>query len=219
MGRTRNGLLRGTSGRVGPLVVADSDGDQSIVRILPKLTTKPPKQSQLEQRAVFKTATEFVRQNQEVLRLGFQAKGAVKPISAAASFILKNAVTGTYPAYKIDVTKVKTSVGVGGIATVPKPVITVSANMSFNLTWEPSNVYSGDALILRNQDELVLLLFNETAGFSFSSIGAATRATGTFHAHLPSDVAGDKVHAWLFFVGIDGKVSPSQHVGPVLSVD
>lgn len=54
MRKTLNGLLKGVSGSVGPVVVARGQGDEDIVRIKPSKSTKPKKQSQLDQQSIFK---------------------------------------------------------------------------------------------------------------------------------------------------------------------
>ena len=220
MGTTRNGLLRSINGRVGPVVVANSDDDVSIVRILPKLSTKPPKQAQLNQREIFKAVMKFVKQNQEVMRIGYQSyKGAVKPLNAAASFILKNAVTGVYPNYKIDYSAVQTSEDSGAIGGVAESTMVPVAGGKVTITWDPTQSYSGTKELLRNLDDAVIMLLNETSGYAGSRTGLATRGSGTATVRIPISHPGDKVHAWLFFASVDGKVTPSQYMGPIVALE
>ena len=215
MGTTKNGLLKGISGQVGPVQVCDGEG-VSIVKIMPKASTKPPKQSQLDQRAIFKTVIKFVTQIQKILDIGYQSYvGAVKPLNAAMSYHLKNAVTGIAPDKKLDFTKVQISKRSGLEEDHTAAAVPAAGNL-INLTWDPSEDFDKVEQLERNLDHGMLLVYSETKGLSYTNLGGPTRSEAAYSARLPRVFIGDKVHCYFFFASIDGKVSNSQYLGAMV---
>lgn len=214
MGKTLNGILAGTSGKVGPVVVAKGQGDEDIVRIKPSKTTKLPKQSQLDQRSIFSKVTAFTTQTQSVMNIGYQAfQKEVKPLNAANQYLLKNAVTGTTPLnFKLDLTKVKISKENGGLQLVDVAMVsTVAAKLT--LSWDfNAEEYNAAELIKRGLDQGVILLYNEATGYSFTRTDNVLRSAGTVTITVSKSFTGVPVHVWMFFAAVDGQVSPTQYL-------
>ena len=216
MGTTKNGLLRGVSGQVGPVVVANGI-DRSIVRIMPKESTKAPKLSALTQRAVFKVATKFVTQTKAVMYAGYQAyKDNIKPLNAALSYHVRNAVSGTYPDFKINPEKVKISKDNGGLKEEKDAAVVAATGTTLNITWDSTMYYTDPELEDRNQDTTLVLVYDETKSITLTAVGAGTRGLSKQSVRLPRVFAGDKVHVYFCFVSLDGKVSNSQYLNTVV---
>ncbi|WP_158800626.1 DUF6266 family protein [Pedobacter sp. L105] len=216
MATTENGLLRGLRGSVGPVVVSNGDG-VSIVRIKPKKTTKAPQQSQIDQRANFKMVSDFVTQHQKLLKIGFQAyQGAVKPLNAVSSYLLKNAIIGTSPNYEFDFTKVKLSKDGGGLLQEFYASAAVATGSVLNITWDPKGLYNDADLIERNLDSAYVMAYDEVKGVSVQLLDGPTRDKGELSFRMPRAFIGDKTHVYFFFVSVDGKVSNTQYLGSVV---
>lgn len=216
MGTTKNGLLRGVSGQVGPVVVANGNG-RSIVRIMPKDSTKAPKLSALTQRANFKMVTKFVTQTKAVMSVGYQAyKDNIKPLNAALSYHVRNAVSGTYPDFKINLEKVKISKDDGGLKEEQSAAVVAAAGAILNISWDSTMYYTVPELEDRNLDETLVLVYDESKSISLSAVGAGTRGLSKQAVRLPKVFAGDKVHVYFCFVSQDGKVSNSQYLNTVV---
>ncbi len=214
MGKLENGLLRGVRGLVGPIVVAKGIG-VSIVRIKGEKTSKPPKQSQVNQRNRFKRAIKFVTQTKSVMSIGYQyyTGGVIKPLNAAMRDLLDNGITGVSPDYKIDFPNVQISKSEGGLKEEHNAVLAATAGQNLTVSWDAEEVYSTNDLLIRNLDKVMILLYNETNDMSFTSVGDVTRAEGTKTIHLPRVFVGGKVHGWMFFSSAEGNVSNSQYMG------
>lgn len=218
MGTTKNGLLRGLSGKVGPVIVSNGN-DLSIIRIIPKVSKKPPKKLQLVQRARFKVGTKFVRQIKDVLEIGYQSyTEAVKPLNAAVSYHVKNAVTGIYPNFKIDPSGIKISIDNGGLREEFSTTVVAVSGATLNITWNPGAEYFGPELVDRNLDETVVLIYDETKGITLTAIRTARRGHGRLVLLLPKAFTGGRLHVYFFFVSEEGGVSNSQYLGSVEAI-
>lgn len=214
MGKTLNGILAGTSGKVGPVVVAKGQGDEDIVKIRPSKSTKPKKQSRLDQESIFSKVSDFVTQSQSVLTIGYQSyQGEVKPLNAASQYLLKNAVIGSSPLnFKLDLTKVKISKEKGALQPVAVTMETAGPS-KLKFSWDAAPEGFSDAeLLTRGSDQGIILLYNEANGYSFSRTNNALRSAGTVTVTVSSFFTAVPIHAWFFFAATDGKVTPSQYL-------
>lgn len=216
MATTKKGLLRGVRGRVGPVVVCDA-GDKSIVKIRPQKSKKAPKLPQLSQRAAFKMVKQFVDKTQDIMRIGYyDYLRKERPLNAATAYHLKNAVTGTYPDFKIDPVKIKISRDQGGLKQEFNASVSIDADDILKISWDFAAIYNPFEMLKRKLDRAVVLIFNETKLLTSTSTGKVTRAAGKLEANLPKVFQGDRLHCYFFFAAVDGKVSNSQYLGVVM---
>ena len=112
MGTIRKGANGGFSGKAGS-VVGSSWRDVDYIKGLPKLSSKPATERQLEQRAKFATAVNFLQPVKQLLNLGFstQRTGRATGYNIGLRHLLENAIAGDYPTYGIDYSKVVISKG------------------------------------------------------------------------------------------------------------
>ncbi|WP_158796182.1 DUF6266 family protein [Pedobacter sp. L105] len=215
MATTKNGLLRGLSGKVGPIVVCKGK-DKSIVKILPKKTTKAPKLPQLSQRAIFKMVKQFIDQTQQVMRIGYyDYLHTERPLNAATAYHLKNAVIGVYPDFTMDAVKIKVSRDQGGLKQEFNATVSIDAGDILKVSWDFATIYNPFEMLKRKLDQAVLLIFDETKQLTSSRIGEVTRAAGKLEVSLPKAFQGDQLHCYFFFAAEDGKVSNTQYLGVI----
>lgn len=217
MAKLQIGILGAISGAVGTVVGAVVRGVATI-RAKPKKSTKPPVQSQINQRSKFGLMTGFLANAKSEIEIGYQSyNNVMSPMNAAVQFNLKNAITGVTPDFKVDYPNVQISKG----SLLGSSTITVAAvaGAMLNITWDVTAELSESDQLLRSTDEGVIMLYAENGKRFLHSIGTITRGDGLINVHLPKVFVGDKLHTWFFFMTADGKsVSTSQYLGSPLGI-
>lgn len=215
MGTIRNGLLKGIRGRVGPVVVTKFNKEKSIVKILPNKTRKAPKIAQKVQRARFRTGQKFVISANSLISIGYRNnKAKAKPLEAACSYHVKNAVQGEYPDFSIDPSKIIISIDHGGLKHERSAKMSMVKCNIVEVTWDTAGKYNPCELLDRNNDDTLFLLYNETKGTLYMG-EKVMRREGTLSRKIPSKNVGDVIHGYFFFAAKDGKVSNSQYLGSI----
>ena len=211
----KNGLLYGMRGKVGPVVVAKYTKDKSIVRILPNQTRKAPKFKQKVQRTRFGAGRKFVLSALSFITIGYRNnKSKDKPLDAACSYHMKNAVQGEYPNFTIDPSKIMISIDHGGLKYERTAKMALIKNNTIQLTWDTTGKYNPCELLVRNHDQALFLLYNETKA-TVHLAEKTWRKDGAAMLSIPSIIRGDLVHGYFFFAAKDGKVSNSQYLGSI----
>jgi hypothetical protein len=129
--------------------------------------------------------------------------------NAAMAYNLANAISGTYPDYSIDLSKVLVSRG-----ALPAEVNAqaTSANGAINLTWE-NNSGVGSA---KQTDKALVVVYNDTKGLAVYETADVERMVATDTISIPSDWVEDSVDLFLGFMSEDGKeVSNSVYLGTI----
>jgi hypothetical protein len=207
MGKIAQGVLGGFSGKVGNIVGGTWKGID-YMRIKPANVSNPKTQGQLDQRSKFSTVLRFLQPLTDFLKVGFKLY-AIKmtQFNSAMSYNLNNAITGTYPNFTIDYTKVLVSRG----SLVGAAAASSSAGV-VEFSWT-DNSGSGNALAT---DKALLVVYNATKGYAVYDTAGASRATQAQNLTVPSDFSGDSVEAFIGFVSEDGKeVANSVYIGSV----
>ncbi|SDZ84840.1 DUF6266 family protein [Pedobacter hartonius] len=217
MAKIIKGILGEVSGLVGSVVGAVVRGVATI-RSRPKKSTKPPVQSQVNQRTKFGIATDFITSAKRVVDIGFQSyKNRMSPSNAAVQDLLNNAITGVAPNFKIDYPNVTLSKG--SLPDSPSmKLLPPVAGAQLVVTWNPVELGEEDALVY-GQDLTVFMVYDEDANRFLFLVRAASREAGRRELDLPYFFVGDKLHVWVFFVSPDGKsVSTSQYLGSGIAI-
>ena len=208
MGKMNNGILDNFSGAIGKVVGSNWRG-VPYMRSKAKKRTGKLSDAQLEQQAKFAVAGKFTQSMNDLLTLGFRDQ-AIKMTGKnfAQSLILKDAITGTYPDFQIDYSKVLLSQG--KLPKVKKPVVTAEANGIIRFTW------TNDAKrkLAKVNDQAILVAYCPEENETEYAFGAAREAgTGTLDV---SEFTGKKVHTWISFISADNKdVATSIYTGLV----
>lgn len=210
MGKSLNGILAGTRGKVGPVVVQKGTKGYTIVKIKSEPTNKPPKVKQINQRTKFGLVTSFVGNFKRFIDLGFQKNDdELLPFAAAVQYNLANAVTGLAPNYKIDLPKVKLSIG--GLYGSNTLKLVMAADGDFTLTWDPEYLEPVEKE-QRDTDMVMLVVYDPLHDRIFYN-NVFTRGEYKIISTVPRSFAGGPLHAWLMFLSQDKtEVSKSEYI-------
>jgi hypothetical protein len=211
MGTYRKGILGSFSGKVGTVVGSSWNGID-YMRSLPRPSGKAPTNAQLIQRVKLALATGFLRPISSLVNIGFKSL-AVKQtgFNVATSQIISEAITGTYPDFLIDYSKVLISKGNltgpwNAVASSPAPSV-------LNIIWT-DNTGSGTA---KDTDKAVLLVYNPVQSQYVFTLDGADRLESADSLALPADFSGDTVEVWIAFISADKKtISTSIYAGNVV---
>jgi hypothetical protein len=205
MGTIKKGILGGFSGKVGTVVGASWKGI-AYMRSLPQKVRNPRTEPQRMQRSKFALSLALLQPMTAFLRTGWKLYAHKQsPFNAAMSYTIANAITGTYPDYDIDPSKVLVSRG----ALAPAAG-TAIAPASGNL------VFQWDCVNGNTTDKALIAVLNLAKGEAITNTAGAERAAETQTVVMPADWIGDEVQAYLGFISDDGKeVANSVYMGAV----
>ncbi|QEC65989.1 hypothetical protein FRZ67_01205 [Panacibacter ginsenosidivorans] len=209
MGTINKGILGGFSGTVGTVIGGSWKGID-YMRSQPSRKSGTTSQPQLEQQAKFSLIVKFLQSMTGLVMVTFH-NYAVKMtgFNSALSYNIKNVITGTYPSYAIDYTKVLVSRGDLPNAGGPAAVAGTAGNINF--TWT-DNSGMGKAAAT---DNAVLVAYSSTMNLTIYDLEAATRnaAAATLNA---ATFSGETVEVYIGFMSEDGReVASSIYLGQV----
>lgn len=211
MGTIKQGILGGFSGKVGTVIGSSWKGI-SYMRGQAQHVKNPRSAGQLNQRSKFSLALSFLQPVVPYIRIGYKSQAAKQTeFNAAMSYTIKNAITGSYPNYALDYTKIVVSKG--GLTQVTGATATWDNNSNeVKIDWT-DNSGVGNALAT---DKAMPFIYNKAKGETIYDTAGATRATHTQSLTVPNDWEGDKVEVYLGMVSEDGKeVADSIYLGEV----
>ena len=147
----------------------------------------------------------------EFLRVGYKLyANKMTQFNSAMSYQLQNAITGVYPDFSIDYTKVLVSKGALLRAEAATGVSTEAGVVK--LSWT-DNSTSGGA---KATDKALIMLHNGDKKVAVYDTAGSARSVGTQSLSVPVDFSGDEVQAYLGFISEDGtEVSNSVYVGAI----
>lgn len=197
----RSSTFGAMSGRHGDSVASmDKDG-KSII----KLYTQPSKSSteaQVAHRAKFGLVNKVLSTHHRLFKNTFGRMG----VNKAVAFAMKNAVTGSYPDYEIDYTKLTLSDGT--LPTASKLMVEITSGTTVNVTWD-NHIFLED----NPTDTANLVFMDSVTKKSVFFTGNATRIDGAMQADLSDVWAGNAIYCWFFFADpANGNKSISQYV-------
>ena len=209
MGTIKKGILGGFSGKVGTVVGGSWKGI-SYMRSLPQKVKNPRTEGQVSQRSKFAITMYYLKPMTAFLRTGWKLYAhRQSPINAAMSYALANAITGAYPDYDIDPSKVLVSRG--SLATA----VNANANDaggSIDISWDDNSGVSN----AKQTDKALIAIANPTKGEAVTITTGEERMTGYQNVAIPADWSGDEVQVYLGFISEDGKeVSNSVYLGVI----
>lgn len=210
MGTISKGILGGFSGKVGTVVGANWRG-MDIIRSLPKKSSRIPTEEQLSQRLKFALVASFLAPLQPILSAFFgQAQNERSRRNLATSYHLKEAITGTFPNFTMDFTKV--IVTKGDLLGPQNLVATPAAGAQVAFAWE-DNSGQGNSV---TTDGLLIVVYNPERSLYETRQMAATRTALSYNLDLPDSWATETVHVWVSMTSADGKkAANSFYVGAV----
>ena len=130
--------------------------------------------------------------------------------NSAMSYILKNAVTGSYPNFTVDYANALISRG--SLAGVLNGAAASSAAGSVEFTWGDNTSESNASAT----DKAMILAYNSSKGEAIFVTDGAARSAGSQNLTVPDDFSGDSVECFIAFISEDGlSVANSKYVGSV----
>ncbi len=210
MGKITDGILGGFSGTVGTVVGAAWRGIE-YMRGRSKKRSGNPVQSQLDQQAKFALMLKFMRPLRGLVDSTFK-NYAINMTAAnyALSSNLNGAITGDFPDFSVDCSKVVLSHGTVGPALMP--LATAGAGSKVNFTWKDTTLLSIDA---KPDDQAILVAYDMEDNYCLYSMKGGKRSEETALLDLTL-LSGKTVQTWLCFTSADGKrFSDSQFTGEV----
>ena len=212
MGIIRNGANGGFSGKAGS-VIGSSWNSLSYIKGLYKKSTKPATLKQLDQRLRFATAVRYLAPIKDVLNLGYKGQTANRATgyNMGVQYALTNAITGVYPDYEIDHSKIQVSKG-----TLLKPTgvsLASSAAAQLEVSWS-AQINDLNAFA---DDQLFIVLYNKDQAFFTikTDLGARGDAMAVFA--VPADFSTQVVEVYLFYINRDNtRRSLSTYSGPLV---
>lgn len=209
MATITKGILGAIRGTVGTVTGSSWQGIDYI-RTRASAHTKPSTQRQVEQQARFLLVLHFLQPIISLIMLGFKAYAVKKTgYNAAMSYNIKNAVSGTYPSYQLDYSKVLFSRGDLPGALNADAVSTEAGKVTF--TWS-DNSGTGKA---SSGDKALLLVYCVEMKLAIFTTGSALRSAAT-ETLLVTEFSGQEVETWMAFISQDGKdLASSVYTGKI----
>ena len=206
MGTYSTGANGAFSGKVGS-VIGSNWRSVDYLRGLSKRKKKGASELQLAQQMRFALCANQLRVIKDVLNLGFSDKklNKITGYNAAVKIFLSEAVTGEYPNYGIDYSKIKLSKG-----SLYPGELSVRLDSEIVISWTNDvNDFNSST-----NDKLLIIIFNENKKF-YKLNDAHTRDEQGISIPLSGN-PNDVLHFWSFFVKSDRSVvSDSQYIGTV----
>jgi hypothetical protein len=213
MGTIKKGILGGFSGKVGTVVGASWKGI-AYMRSLPQKVRNPRTEPQRMQRSKFALTLAFLKPMNGLLRMGWKLYAhRQSPINAAMSYTIANAITGAYPNYAIDASKV--FISRGSLSPALNASATAVAGGTVAFAWSDN---SGSSTA-RQTDKALLAVVNPDKSEAVFETAGAGRSAGTQAVVTPSDWLGETVHAYIGFIADDGRdLANSVYLGAITVV-
>jgi hypothetical protein len=210
MGTYNKGILGAFSGKVGPVVGASWRG-KDVLRSLPKRVKRIPTPQQESQRLKFTLMSAFLTPFYPILRRFYGSNSATQTrVNQAMSYHLKEAIIDDGTSFEIDFTKVVMTKG--DLVGLENPQVTAAAGGVLNFTWV-DNSGQGQA---KEDDELVIALFEETTDTSLFTLSGGERSSGNTVYTASTALIGLNVHVWIGVASSDEKrYATSVYLGTV----
>lgn len=209
MGKIKQGILSGFSGKVGSIVGVSWKGNP-YMRSKPLPSTKEPTFPQQMHRKKFALAQSTLQQLTPFIRVGFKEYHNEQiPFCVALSYTIKNAITGSYPNYTINYPNFLVS---NGTLTGAYSATAEALPEKIKVTWE-DNSGNGNAT---PHDKSLMVAMNPAKGEAAYLTDGAQRSEKSEKLPLPSSWKGDKVEVYLAFISKNEKqVATSVYLGSI----
>ncbi len=190
MGKIRQGILGGFSGKVGPVIGSSWKG-KAVMRSIALSYNDANTQAQQEVRARFSLLGKFLANINGFIGVGFakQAVGMTAP-NAAMQINYDTAVTGTWP--NLSIAYNNTLVSYGKVDLPFNPSASIDSG-SLQVSWS-DNSGLGDA---EANDNVMLLLYNPAKNQAVYTTEAAVRSDRNASFTVPTAWTGDAAETYL----------------------
>ena len=203
MAELKKGLFNGSSGRIGNLISYERNG-KYFVRTRPVKVKQPNTEKQLQARMRFSLLQPINALLKEILRYGFATDEKARPAySAALSWNLKHAISGTYPDLEVNYEQLRIF---NGSRALPTDIRLDNKGNELQIQWTCNT--EGQAYA---KDRAALILFSLENNFSELRLEAAKRTEERLSYH--NDRIKGPVHVYISFykeIPIKGQISEKE---------
>lgn len=210
MGTYKNGALGSFKGKVGNIVGSYWRGIP-YMRSVPEHVSDPNTPAQQIQRARFGLMMGFLKKIKPVLKAGFETESNQRTaFNSAASFNLKNAVTGDTPE-NLQIDFAALTVTRGPLTPVDSASFVSENAGEVVINWQSDTTFGSASA----DDEAIILLYNTTKDRALYIVEEGPkRSEGTYTLTLPAVYEGDNLEGYLSFVRPDAsEASDSTYLG------
>ncbi|MBC7534464.1 MAG: hypothetical protein H7258_02075 [Ferruginibacter sp.] len=210
MGKYIKGILGSFQGKVGTVIGSSWKGIE-YMRSRGKKSSKPPTQAQLIQQAKFTLLVRFVTTIGRLLTVTFKDSAIrMTGVNSAFAYNYDNAITGSYPAFSLDYSKVLVSKG--QLHNAINPVVTTAGNGILKADWD----YEAGVAMSNATDNCIVVVYCPELNQSVYKMAAGERSTRTAQINV-ANFNGRSVETWIAFITSDKiDVSSSFHTGRFL---
>ena len=209
MGKINLGILGSFSGKVGNVVGGSWKGI-SYMRAKASSVANPRTDGQIGQRSKFALVLGILKPITGFIRVGYKRYTTKQTaFNAAMSYILNNAITGTFPDFSVDLSKVLVS---RGNLTTASNAAVLATGGSIGLTWDDNS----SANMANATDKALVLVLNPLRAEAVYETAGNARTTGAQEIAVPAEWLGESVEVFLGFITEDGKdLANSVYLGSV----
>lgn len=175
------------SGRHGSAVAAQTKDGKCILKVY-KAPSNPNTEKQVAQRAKFGFVNKEMNAFRNLFKITF---GGNQGVSRGVSLAF-NAITGEYPDYAIDYSKL--IISEGNVDTSGFLKATKTVGTTIKIEWDAIIGFQGD-----DNDGVNLVFLNAETKVGLFKQNHVLRSEGNTEISLPDIWAGQKVHCWIFF--------------------
>ena len=208
MGTIKRGILGGFSGKVGNVVGSSWKGI-AFMRALPLHVKNPRTLAQRTQRSRFAIALAAIQPLQPIIKTGWHLRANEKSaFNAAMSYTVNNAISGAYPNFSVDYSKILISAG--SLTGAVNCATDGYEKLKSNVLWA-DNSAQGSA---QPDDIAIIAILNPAKSEIATPAQNILRAEISVTIQLPGHWDGDNVHVYLGFISADTKdVANSIYLG------
>ncbi|NDP22251.1 MAG: hypothetical protein GZ091_14395 [Paludibacter sp.] len=176
------------SGRHGSAVAATTKDGKSILKIF-RAPSNPNTQKQQVQRTKFGFVNSELGCLRNLFKITFRSNTG---INQGVSYAMKNALTGEFPDFAIDFTKLTFSTGnvYAAVQTSANKTVGTKVKTDWNFTLMTNS---------KADDAVHLIFFNETTRMALIEQNIAERKDMSVEVELPNIWVGESIHCWLYF--------------------
>lgn len=198
MATFKHGIHGGFKGRVGNVVGSSWKG-LDVMKIRPASVANPNTRRQRDQRSRFGLMARFLNAQRRLVRIGFRPY-AVKmtPVNAAMSYNIAAALTGDYPDYSINYSKVLLSRG--DLPGMTAPVLSFVDPLTVTLAWTDNSSAEG----AHATDKLHVSIYHAETNKSLGFIACAERSDALCSLTIPAEWSARHVEVFTFFLAESG---------------
>jgi len=196
MARFTSSTFGKISGKHGSAVAAIRKDGLNILKVY-RVASNPNTAGQKNQRGKFGFVMKELNCLRSVFTLNFGGQYGINKVVAK---VMKTAVNGEFPNFKLDYTKLE--IASGSLYNTSEVRMERINEKSVLISW---NTY----LFINNSpdDRVNLVFLNTQTKFVIERYECAIRSEGKAEIHIPAGWLDSDIHGWIYFTSADGKLN------------